>query len=154
MRAAFKVHFVRTALAVAVVASAATALRNTKHTYARNDGLCPTHPHHTTPHHPRPIHQTKPQRQPLSKEERAEAEKLLAGTGQGGDKELQEASAAERGNGGASGGEALLIDPANFFKEFDAWVDTKYPGDRGSATKVKVAFRKVRETCKSVLYHS
>lgn len=36
-----------------------------------------------------------------------------------------------------------VIDPANFFKEFDAWVDSKYPGDRGSATKVKVAFRKV-----------
>lgn len=37
-----------------------------------------------------------------------------------------------------------LIDPVNFFKEFDSWVDGKYPGDRGSATKVKVAFRKVR----------
>lgn len=36
-----------------------------------------------------------------------------------------------------------LVDPANFFKEFDAWVDSKYPGDRGSATKLKVAFRKV-----------
>lgn len=47
------------------------------------------------------------------------------------------------GEGGKAGLE--LIEPANFFKEFDAWVDGKYPGDRGSATKVKVAFRKVRQ---------
>lgn len=53
-----------------------------------------------------------------------------------------------QGQGGqASDGAPLeLVDPVNFFKEFDAWVDSKYPGDRGSATKVKVAFRKVRMT--------
>eukprot|EP00752_Nemacystus_decipiens_P015675 g13989.t1 len=87
-------------------------------------------------------------RQPLTKEERAEAEKALAA-----------AAAAGNGDGAASGegaettdpqqalregGEARpdLIEPASFFKEFDTWVDGKYPGDRGSATKVKVAFRK------------
>lgn len=50
------------------------------------------------------------------------------------------------GAGAVAGGGGDLIDPANFFKEFDAWVDSKYPGDRGSATKVKVAFRKVTHT--------
>lgn len=94
-----------------------------------------------------------PQRQPLTKEERAEAERILAlaaATGGGGD------GTAAGGGGGASenddpqqalGGAAAgpeLIDPVNFLKEFDAWVDGKYPGDRGSSTKVKVAFRKVR----------
>ena len=91
----------------------------------------------------------RPQRQPLTKEERAEAEKALAaaaaagtgdGTGAGGGAENTDPQQA-LGEAGEAGPE--LIEPANFFKEFDAWVDGKYPGDRGSATKVKVAFRKV-----------
>ncbi|CAM9484147.1 unnamed protein product [Hapterophycus canaliculatus] len=94
-------------------------------------------------------------RQPLTKEERAEAEKLLAAAVASGDKIAPEGRAAKTGErshqalaeGGADvgGGDNMgpeLIDPVNFFKEFDSWVDGKYPGDRGSATKVKVAFRK------------
>lgn len=58
----------------------------------------------------------------------------------------------ELANGGAGDGAGAnrvgagldLIAPEDFLKELDAWVDTKYPEDRGSATKVKVAFRKVR----------
>lgn len=94
-----------------------------------------------------------PQRQPLTKEERAEAEKITAaavasaaaGGGDGEDAENVDPQQA-LAEGGAGVGDAGpgLIDPVNFFKEFDAWVDGKYPGDRGSATKVKVAFRKVR----------
>ncbi|CAM9152881.1 unnamed protein product [Laminaria digitata] len=90
-------------------------------------------------------------RQPLSKEERAEAEILLAAAvaGGGGGGPENEAS-PELGEGGAGdgagangvGAELDLIAPGEFLKEFDAWVDTKYPEDRGSATKLKVAFRK------------
>lgn len=71
----------------------------------------------------------------------AAAAATAAGNGDG--------AAAGEGTGNAGPQQALgeagpeLIEPANFFKEFDAWVDGKYPGDRGSATKVKVAFRKV-----------
>lgn len=46
---------------------------------------------------------------------------------------------------GAGAGHEDLIAAEEFFKVFDALIDAKYPGDRGSATKVKVAFRKVRE---------
>ncbi|CAM9482838.1 unnamed protein product [Pylaiella littoralis] len=90
-------------------------------------------------------------RQPLTKEERAEAEKITAaavasaaaGGGDGEDAENVDPQQA-LAEGGAGVGDAGpgLIDPVNFFKEFDAWVDGKYPGDRGSATRVKVAFRK------------
>lgn len=38
---------------------------------------------------------------------------------------------------------AKLVEPADFFRVFDAWVDSKYPCDRRSATQIKVAFRKV-----------
>ncbi|CAM9235630.1 unnamed protein product [Scytosiphon promiscuus] len=94
-------------------------------------------------------------RQPLTKEERAEAEKLLAAAASGDGASAAGgvsnkanpphqaiADAGRAGVGGSDDGGLDLIDPVNFFKEFDAWVDGKYPGDRGSATKVKVAFRK------------
>eukprot|EP00903_Cladosiphon_okamuranus_P011275 g10632.t1 len=88
-------------------------------------------------------------RQPLTKEERAEAENTLAaaaaaagnGDGMAADEGAENTDPQQAlGDGGEAGPE--LIEPANFLKEFDAWVDGKYPGDRGSATKVKVAFRK------------
>lgn len=91
------------------------------------------------------------QRHPLTKEERAEAEKLLAvGVGARGGTENIPPQALPAGGGGDVGEDESrgkgeqLIEPANFFKDLDAWVDSKYPGDRSSATKVKVAFRKVR----------
>lgn len=106
------------------------------------------------------------QRHPLSKQERAEAEKLLSTGGvtrpteehaedvaskaiavvadDGSATLSSKPSSAERAPGDECERAKLdVIDPAKFFKEFDAWVDSKYPGDRGSATKVKVAFRKV-----------
>lgn len=96
------------------------------------------------------------QRQPLTKEERAEAEKILAAAVASGDGVSAAGVATKevdplQQEGGAGVGSIDdvgpdLIDPVDFFKEFDSWVDGKYPGDRGSATKVKVAFRKVRES--------
>ncbi|CAB1118674.1 unnamed protein product [Ectocarpus sp. CCAP 1310/34] len=88
-------------------------------------------------------------RQPLTKEERAHAEKALAAAaaaGGGGVESAHTQQALPESDTGA-GADADntrpdLIDPVDFWKEFDAWVDAKYPGDRGSSTKVKVAFRK------------
>ncbi|CAM9163957.1 unnamed protein product [Ectocarpus sp. 8 AP-2014] len=88
-------------------------------------------------------------RQPLTKKERAEAEKVLAEAAAAGGGGLESAHTQQALPGGDAGVGADaditrpdLIDPVDFLKEFDAWVDGKYPGDRGSSTKVKVAFRK------------
>lgn len=84
------------------------------------------------------------QRHPLSKEERAEAEKVLAleaGVGNNGADRAGQTLSADGAAGTHGVGEP--INAVDFFRVFDGWVDSKYPGDRGSATKVKVAFRKV-----------
>lgn len=82
------------------------------------------------------------QRHPLSKEERAEAEKILASSAASSRVDVQQSTqSAEEAGGACDAGD--LIEPSDFLRVLDAWVDSKYSGDRGSATKVKVAFRKV-----------
>lgn len=91
------------------------------------------------------------QRHPLSKEERAEVEKALtsctpnSGAARGDAAKDGLASDETVGSEGeARAAQMDLVAAVDFFNTFDAWIDSKYPGDRGSATKVKVAFRKVR----------